>query len=654
MAEHGKEPQAETDETLEQPNPTAVAVALGAARAGAKLPDEAADFLKKQGRLTDLQTEHLHEQRLLQLAHLRVRRWKDRLSLALQSLGILAGAFVVAIVAGMVWQAHEDHGLVIEAFSVPPDLARDGLTGQVVAARFLDKLQAMQTTTESERPADSYQNNWGSEIKVEIPQTGLNFSDFERLLRARLGHVVHLTGEVFRTPAGIAITARLGDEPPQTFTGPQSDIDTLAQKAAEAVYRTSQPYRYAEFLAQHGRGPEAFSVLADLAANGPLSERGWAYTQWGLNDLNLNGDVASARKHLLQGLAFADVGMMSAGAILNVENWAGHEEKVLEYARLTAARLKTNRQKYTRDALDNVKFAADGVIAHELGDYAEAVKQFSAGGRMPDFYGSARADPAMAATDLALDHDPAAARSAIAMLEPNDDVSLLQAIADFSVYALPAYAMAAATDNWAGALADARTVDSWLEARKSVKKILGPVQQVWIHPLEALAMAKTGDVAGAQTLIATTPADCYLCVRVRGEIATVKQDWPAAERWFAEAARQAPSIPFAFSEWGEMRLAKGDLAGAIAKFDLAHQKGPRFADPLELWGEALMRQGDYSGAVRKFHEADKYAPRWGRNHLRWGQALAAQGKRADAHAQFTAARGMDLSAADRSALAKLD
>src|SRR5665213_632552 len=108
MAEHGKEPRAETDETLEQPNPAAVAVALGAARAGAKLPAEAADFLKKQGRLTDLQTEHLHEQRQLQLTHLRVRRWKDRLSLALQSLGILAGAVVVVIVAGMVWQAHED------------------------------------------------------------------------------------------------------------------------------------------------------------------------------------------------------------------------------------------------------------------------------------------------------------------------------------------------------------------------------------------------------------------------------------------------------------------------------------------------------------------------------------------------------------------
>ena len=63
-------------------------------------------------------------------------------------------------------------------------------------------------------------------------------------------------------------------------------------------------------------------------------------------------------------------------------------------------------------------------------------------------------------------------------------------------------------------------------------------------------MAKAGDVASAETLIEATPADCYLCLRVRGQIATAKHDWPTAERWFNEAARQGPSLPFAFTDWG--------------------------------------------------------------------------------------------------------
>jgi hypothetical protein len=110
-----------------------------------------------------------------------------------------------------------------ENVSVPPDLARDGLTGEVVATRFLDKLQAMQTATTSERPAGSYQYNWGSDIKVEIPETGVSLREFSKLLRDRFGHSNHITGVVIRTPTGIAVTARFGDATPATFTGPESD-----------------------------------------------------------------------------------------------------------------------------------------------------------------------------------------------------------------------------------------------------------------------------------------------------------------------------------------------------------------------------------------------------------------------------------------------
>jgi hypothetical protein len=104
-------------------------------------------------------------------------------------------------------------------------MVRDGLSGEVVATRFMDRLQALQTATASERPADSYQYNWGSDIKVEIPETGLSLGEFRNLLRDRFGHSTHISGEVIRTPTGIAVTARFGDAPPATLTGPQSQFD---------------------------------------------------------------------------------------------------------------------------------------------------------------------------------------------------------------------------------------------------------------------------------------------------------------------------------------------------------------------------------------------------------------------------------------------
>jgi len=194
----------------------------------------------------------------------------------------------------------------------------------------------------------------------------------------------------------------------------------------------------------------------------------------------------------------------------------------------------------------------------------------------PDYLGSVKLSPALAATAYAVDHDPDSAKKIVETLEPNDDPSFLQSNAATAFDALPTYWIAAATDDWPAALADARACDSWLDAHAPANKLLGRLGPVWIQPLEALAMAKAGDVAGAETLISKTPPDCYLCVHVRAQISRIKRDWPAAERWFAEAARQGPSLPFAFSEWGDMRLAKGDVEGAIARYDEALEYAPKW------------------------------------------------------------------------------
>src|SRR5580692_4789550 len=109
----------EASEGPEPSNPAAVSIALDRRTSpGATAVDaEAAAFLRDQRHLINLQAEHLHEQRELQLAHLRVRRWKDRMSLSLQGLAVLAGAVIVIGFVAMAWHAHEDHGLQIDAFS---------------------------------------------------------------------------------------------------------------------------------------------------------------------------------------------------------------------------------------------------------------------------------------------------------------------------------------------------------------------------------------------------------------------------------------------------------------------------------------------------------------------------------------------------------
>jgi tetratricopeptide (TPR) repeat protein len=209
-----------------------------------------------------------------------------------------------------------------------------------------------------------------------------------------------------------------------------------------------------------------------------------------------------------------------------------------------------------------------------------------------------------------MNHDPDSARKTMEGIEPADDSSFLRLDALSAFTALPDFWIDAAKSDWSAALADARKCDAWLDAHATTDKLLALLRPVWIQPLEALAMAKNGDTASAEAVIATTPLDCYLCVRVRGQIAAIKHDWASAEHWFSEAVRQAPSLPFAFSEWGEMRLNKGDIDGAAAQFEAGHRVGPHFADALKGWGDALARQGQSKAARAKYDEALKYAPAW--------------------------------------------
>jgi tetratricopeptide (TPR) repeat protein len=119
---------------------------------------------------------------------------------------------------------------------------------------------------------------------------------------------------------------------------------------------------------------------------------------------------------------------------------------------------------------------------------------------------------------------------------------------------------------------------------------------------------------------------------------TAAKDWARADFWFAHAVARAPSIPYAYAQWGRMLMAKGDLDGAIAKFASAHRKGPHFADPLEMWGEALIARNRSDLAVEKFEEAAKYAPNWKRLHRKWGEALSYAGRKDDAGRQLALAR----------------
>jgi len=217
---------------------------------------------------------------------------------------------------------------------------------------------------------------------------------------------------------------------------------------------------------------------------------------------------------------------------------------------------------------------------------------------------------------------------------------------------LRSFQIETALQHWPRVIALAAELEKMLAGDSFSRTGRETVAAFQLRPWTALAKAKTGDIAGAQALIAATPGDCHDCVRMRGLIASEAKQWARADYWFARAVSDAPSIPLAHEDWGRSLLARGKPDEAIVQFAAANKKGPHFADAMEGWGEALMGKNQSHLALAKFAEAEKYAPNWGRLHLKWGEALVYAGKRAEAKAEFTRAAGLDLTPSEKAELAR--
>lgn len=600
-------------------------LALG--QSGAK----AEAFLDEQTRLAQIQIEQHREENATRRRLLKLEHASAVFKLALEvAVAAVAAAVLIALGTAM-WSAANDSGLVVESFSVPPDLAGRGLTGEVVAAKLLDKLSSLQSQTVSSRAPTSYANNWGSDIKLQIPDTGVSIGEFNRSLHAWLGHQTRITGEVYRTPAGLAVTARAGNATSPTFTGSDADLDKLIRQAAESVYRATQPYRYAVFLANVGRNKEAEAAYLDLIANGSAKDRAWAHI--GIENIYANrGDRVHALAMLKNALALKPGFIMAYVNEAGIEGQFQHDEAGLAAMRRAVAVARGPRDSDLSDIAWTLNLLqSESNLASDLGAYKDQLEFDRQIQALPDFNNSVGNARQSDVTTLAFLHDAAASEAAFALLpDPTNDLGQLQRNGTHSFAR-----MLLGDPRLTLALRD--KFDASLMKLGGLGSVIAQ-RQFW--PVAAFAMALTGDLKGAHALADRMPADCNQCLRAHGLIDMLEKNWRGADYWFARAVRDAPSVPFPYSDWGRALLAKGDTDRAIARFAAAHDRGPRYADPLEYWGEALTRKGRADLALAKFEEAARLTPNWARLHRQWGLALSYLGRKDEAARELALARSL--------------
>ncbi len=586
----GEEESPEAEMLASGADPAAVGIAMDAARSGWAPAEKAGvEYLEKQARFVAIQSEHLHEQRVLQLSHLRVRRFSDRLRVATQMFVFLVAALIGLGMAVMVYDAFTARSVIVDIFDAPPDLAARGLSGQVVAGLVLDELTRLGTGKHTIVKRD-VSSAWSNDIKVELPETGVSIGELDRMLKSRFGHELHIGGTLLQTETGaLVLMVRGSDVLARNFTGAAGDLGRLTTEAAEYVYGESQPPLYASYLEYSDREDEAIAFIKSKLSETSGKNRSFLLYLWGLALRRSGGSPELQIELFRQSLRFDPASWGAYECIALNQIVLGNEEgawKTSEVMRNLAGGRPGRVDELVYKPWDFMTWNLSAVRAALVADSSDGV------GRNVVADG-----PAIANADIRM-HDAADARLQLATSRVGAGDSSLEVVAPFV-----AGFQAMESGDGPRAAAEMEALGRALSNRSSAAHFAGI--GCWIAPAEELA----GHRAQADAALAAG-GHFVDCARFRGDILDGRGDWPGAQEAYAESVAMAPDLPAGYYSWGVALARHGDLAGATAKLTAAHARGPNWADPLKAWGDVLARQGKWRAALTQYDQALADAPAW--------------------------------------------
>lgn len=561
-------------------------------------------FLEKQAHLLDVQVRHIEDEHPLRMSHLhhqslegRLRRIGQRIRIGLQIfVSLIATAFGAGLVL-MVHDAFQSRSVVVDAFKAPSALAGRGVTGEVVASGVLDALQKLREATRSATRALDVQGAWSSEVRIEVPETGMSIGEIDRLLHERFGHDVHVTGDLVQTvDGGLALTVRGNEVLPKTFAGGAGDLDRLTAQAAEYVYGRSQPLQFAHYLNGNSRYDDALAFLPSAFARADSDDqRAELATEWGVALASLNKPVAAAEKHRMA-MALKPHFWRAWQFLVGILPFTEGEELGWREAR---AFLQAADSAPEKDRPPLAMYANPAQLVWDLPAYLTALQADAAynggGGTFASIAGPFIADT------YALMHDPAKAAQNIAASDPDDsltkaEVLLVQSYAAFDRNDAQA-ALAPLQAYW----------KSWQSDSSLEYALLDE------HCLVGWAYGLTGHKAEAEAAFKSA-GPWSRCAAYHGDVLERGGDLAGAERVWEASLKATPDLPWVYLHRGLSEMKRGDLEHAETDLATASAKAPHWADPWKAWGDLLAVGGKAKEALAKYDMALKYAPDWAELH----------------------------------------
>jgi tetratricopeptide (TPR) repeat protein len=607
LGEEDEKPEVEASENIAGADAFAAAVAARLAGNDPGVARKTEIFLEKHAQLLELQAANLRSEHASRLHFLQgqarevdIRRLGLKLRVGFQLiLALLATAVAVGLII-MVRDAITSRSVVIEPIDVAPNLSNQVPSGKILAASVLDVLTNIQAANHSGAERRALSNGWTSEISIEVPETGISFSQLERILKTRFGHDQHIDGDLVQGEhGGLALTVRGTGIRPRTFSDDGHNLEKLLLDAGEYVYGQSQPGLWTSYLANNDRADDAIRFAQSAYSTVDPGERPYVLNYW-------------------------------AGAV-SAKGGPGAMAEALSLWRETI-RLKPDY--YT--GYNNIMFALDGLGEEEaLVHVGEQLMKVAGGrpGRAPEemyqnydeIVRDLKAQRAEGLAELAL-HSGIGTTStptgsenlnmAFVEAQMHDDEGAAFTLKTTSLdeHNLPDVAVAAM---------DRAQISEQRGDHKAAAEAWDVFTRIYKSSIEystnskpticysAVTYELVGESAKADAALDAVGdvhfVDCY---RFRGDVLELRGDWAGAQDWYAKSVQLGPSIPSGYYSWGVALAKHGDLAGAVARFKEANQHGPHWADPLKAWGDILAKQGLRKDALTKYDEAIKYAPNW--------------------------------------------
>lgn len=226
----------------------------------------------------------------------------------------------------------KDQGYILQAFNVPTSLESAGLSGEVLARRFADKVAVVKEKASSIKEDSLLLSDAGEDLNLTVLGVGLSLKSLAYQVQETLGRRNKtITGDVIKMDGSYELQLRMTGMPdivetvPIDTFGNLKAIDELLNTVAEGILLHTDPYRHALLRNRQKRFDEAIQSAQYLLRERP-EEAHWGYLAWGIT-LEDQGKYEEAERRFIQSTkvdsTFTTAWIRLVGLYNDLDNYEG-------------------------------------------------------------------------------------------------------------------------------------------------------------------------------------------------------------------------------------------------------------------------------------------------------------------------------------------